>query len=41
MAELWEVTERKSNERNILSEGAIRELGRNLVLGKFNKDDHS
>ena len=27
--------ERESNERDILIEGAIMGLGRNLVLGKF------
>ena len=37
-------TEGKSNEREILREGAIIGLGRNLVLGKFSgihKDDPS
>ena len=36
--------ERESNEGNILIEGAIMELGKNLVLGKFpgiHKDDPS
>ena len=37
-------TEGESNERDILMEGAIMELGRNLVLEKFSvihKDDPS
>ena len=37
-------TDRDSNEKDILIEGAIMGLGRNLVLGKFSgihKDDLS